>query len=123
MSFLRKRSIAYAIAAFIIISSTVHHQIINTDWPAYRNFMVGTWRQQDSGGYYYRFYDDGTGVRGIYPNLDEPFEWTSSGGNLRMLFADSVTLEEWSAVRRNGEILVLTGAGMPGYELIFYRAD
>ena len=125
MSFLRKRSAAYAIAAFIVISSTVYHQVITTVWPARENFITGTWLQQDSGGYYYRFDDDGTGIRGVYPNLDEHFEWTSINGNLRMIFTNNATqsVEEWRAMQRRGEILVLTAVGIPSYEFIFYRSN
>ena len=124
MNFLRKRSVAYAIAAFIVISSTVYYQVINTDWPAFTSFIVGEWQQQNFGGYYYRFDDDGTGIRRIYPNLDEHFEWTSTNGNLQMTFTDNATqsVEEWRAIQRRGEILVLTAAEIPNYEFIFYRS-
>ena len=78
--------------------------------------FVGTW-VSDEDGFQYIFNADGTGSRGLPPDL-ETFSWRRERGNL--ILTEGVGMEQWGYTLRSNTI-TFTHEAFPGYVFIFNR--
>jgi len=83
--------------------------------------LIGSWIS-DVNEFSYIFLADGTGVRGIYPEVEE-FSWHVEDGNVLLTLAQGTgpVTENWDYAVL-GENLMLTRAAMPGELLMFSRS-
>ena len=82
--------------------------------------LVGTWQWDEITSYEYTFRADGTGARGIAPDLDE-FTWNSpEAGNVIM---QSDTLDENWSYTIISDMLTLNSRQVPGMSFSYRRAE